>query len=385
VRAFGCPRCGQLVYFENVECLRCGAGLGFDPEVREMVRVANDRDGDGAGTDAEAEAASVLAPDYRCANRFLAGCNWVLSRPEAGARCRSCRLTRTRPSDADLARETHATDRFVRAEAAKRRLVFQLLELGLPLVSRLEDPKLGLAFDFLVKKADPITIGHADGVITIDLAESDDAYRERMRVQLGEPYRTMLGHLRHEVGHYYWQILVSGEPEVLAGFRSLFGDERADYQQALECHYAGGPQSGWADDHVSVYAAAHPWEDWAETWAHYLHIRDTLQTAASHGVIVTGPHFQNQPAGVPGDPQHDPSLRATPKIEAQDDFDEILADWLPLTYALNAINRSMGKDDLYPFVLSPTVIEKLRFVHHRVLEERADPTIAGDSGEQVVA
>jgi hypothetical protein len=210
-------------------------------------------------------------------------------------------------------------------------------------------------------------IGHADGVITIDLAESDDAYRERMRVQLGEPYRTMLGHLRHEVGHYYWQILVSENADVLEPFRRLFGDERADYQQALERHYDQGPTSGWAQEHVSVYAAAHPWEDWAETWAHYLHIRDTLQTAASHGVVVTGPLFQTKPPGVPAGLQPDPSLRAAPTTDAQENFDEILGDWLPVTYAQNAINRSMGRDDLYPFVLSPKVVEKLRFVHDRVL------------------
>ncbi|MDQ6945437.1 MAG: putative zinc-binding metallopeptidase, partial [Actinomycetota bacterium] len=197
------------------------------------------------------------------------------------------------------------------------------------------------------------------------LAESDDAYRERMRAQLSEPYRTMLGHLRHEVGHYYWQVVVSGDDEVLGGFRRLFGDERADYQQALQRHYQGGPSPGWAEDHVSAYAAAHPWEDWAETWAHYLHIRDTLQTAASHGVIVTGPRFESEPV----DPRLEPSLMAAPALDLPDHLDEVLAEWFPLTYALNAINRSMGKDDLYPFVLSPKVIEKLRFVHRQVLAQ----------------
>jgi hypothetical protein len=260
--------------------------------------------------------------------------------------------------------------RFVRAEAAKRRLVFQLRELRLPIVSRHDDPACGLAFDLLVKQAAPITIGHADGVITIDLAESDDAYREQMRAELGEPYRTMLGHLRHEVGHYLWQALVSRRADVLAGFRRLFGDDRADYQQALKRHYEDGPPPGWADDHVSAYATAHPWEDWAETWAHYLHIRDTLQTAASHGVIVAGPRFQANMAGR----KLEPSLVAAPSLASQASFDDILADWLPLTYALNAINRSMGKDDLYPFVLSPKTIEKLRFAHLQVPQEGPGPS-----------
>jgi hypothetical protein len=354
MKAFACPGCGQLVFFENVQCLRCRAGLGFDPERRQMVLVADTSDG-GEG----------LSPAYRCANQELAACNWVLSHPDPGALCRSCRLTRTRPSDVDLD-DTHLAEMFVRAEAAKRRLVFQLLELDLPLVSRDEDPESGLGFDFLVNKGEPITIGHADGVITIDLAESDDSYRERLRAQLDEPYRTMLGHLRHEAGHYYWDVLVAGHDAVLDRFRRLFGAEGADYQKALKRHYHEGPPPGWADDHVSAYAAAHPWEDWAETWAHYLHIGDTLQTAASHGVLVTGPRFRSTPADPQADKRLEPSLMASPTLDPQSDFDDILADWLPLTYALNAINRSMGKEDLYPFILSPTVVEKLRFVHQQV-------------------
>jgi hypothetical protein len=343
------------VFFENVECLRCATALGLDADRLEMVE---------------------LDDFQRCANQVLAGCNWVVPgpgrpwRPQAGSDgaglCLSCQLTRTRPADSDLGPNGVVAERFVRAEAAKRRLVFQLLELKLVIVSHREDPE-GLAFDFLVRKDEPILIGHADGVITIDLAESDDSYRERMRAELGEPYRTVLGHLRHEVGHYYWQVLVAEEMDLLAGFRALFGDERADYMEALQRHYDDGPRQGWAEVQVSAYATAHPWEDWAETWAHYLHIRDTLQTAASHGVIVTGPRFQASTGASAGDRPLESSLMAAPDLKEQRSFDDILADWLPLTYALNAINRSMGDDDLYPFVLSPKVIEKLRFVHERVL------------------
>jgi hypothetical protein len=339
VRAFACPRCGQLVFFENDECLRCHASLGYDDQRATMVLVGPGQEG------------------RRCGNRKLANCNWLVpERAAAGRRCTSCRLTRTRPSDADFTDDPKVAARFVRAEAAKRRLVFQLLDLHLPLGS-----ENNLAFDFLVRKEAPVTIGHADGVITLDLAESDDAYRERMRAELDEPYRTMVGHLRHEVGHYFWEVLVEPNADVNEDFRSLFGDERADYQDALRRHYNDGPPPGWADDHVSAYAAAHPWEDWAETWAHYLHIRDTLQTAASYGVIVTGPRSQ---AGM-FDPELEPHLMAVPR-DTPDSLDEILGEWLPLTYALNAINRSMGKDDLYPFVLSPRVIEKLRFVDAQI-------------------
>ncbi|MDQ1428308.1 MAG: hypothetical protein QOK39_1784 [Acidimicrobiaceae bacterium] len=340
MRAFACPRCGQLVFFENDQCLRCHAALGYDSELGTMVLVGPDHE------------------TRRCGNRKLANCNWLLPEPAgAGTLCTSCRLTRTRPSDADFTDDPKVAARFVRAEAAKRRLVFQLLELEL-LKNPVDKP---LAFDFLVRKARPITIGHAEGVITLDLAESDDAYRERMRAELDEPYRTMLGHLRHEVGHYFWEVLVEPNAGVQEQFRSLFGDERADYQDALRRHYNDGPPPVWANDHVSAYAAAHPWEDWAETWAHYLHIRDTLQTAASYGVIVTGPKSET---GL-FDPKLEPYLMAAPRDDA-DSADDIAGEWLPLIYALNAINRSMGKEDLYPFVLCPRVIEKLRFVDAQI-------------------
>ena len=311
--------------------MRCGTGLGFCPARGEIVAVASQEPG---------------AP-VRCANRVLAQCNWLVETD--GELCASCVLTRTRPNDADLAGGP-VTQAFVVAEAAKRRLLFQLLELGLPGVSAAGPVDGGPVFELLTGVGEPITTGHLEGLITVDLAESDDVHRERMRRELGEPYRTVLGHLRHEIGHYYWAPLVAGAEN---DSRALFGDERADYRAALDRHYEQGPPFGWAERHVSAYATAHPWEDWAETFAHYLHIRDALQTAAAFGLLVTAPSL-------------DPRLMAAPSVLRQDDFDEIIGDWLPLTYALNAVNRSVGKDDLYPFVLSPPVIDKLAFVHARV-------------------
>jgi hypothetical protein len=321
VRSFRCPRCRQLVFFENSACLRCGLRLGYDPVAGRLV-AAEGR--------------------TRCANAELAACNWIAPRP--GALCLSCRLTRTRPADDD----PEALAAFAETEGAKRRLVAQLLELGLPLQSWADRPG-GLAYDLLSSRDEPVVIGHQDGVITIDLAESDDPHRERVRQEMGEPYRTMLGHLRHETGHYYWTVLVEGTPH-LDRFRALFGDERADYAAAVDRHYAEGPPPNWADAHVSAYATMHPWEDWAETFAHYLHIRDTLQTAAAYGIRVDAA---------------DATLSAAPaEVDADaEPFDAVLAEWLPLTYALNAVNRSMGRDDLYPFVLSPPVVEKLSWVH----------------------
>jgi hypothetical protein len=312
-----------LVFFENSACLRCGAALGFDA----------------------ASLSLVLAGDAkRCANASVAECNWLV--PDRQPRCRSCRLTRTRPNDSDPA----GLVGFARAEAAKRRLVFQLLDLGLPVGD--DEP----AFDLVSSGPAGVITGHRQGLITLNLDESDDAHRERVRSELGEPYRTVLGHFRHEIGHYYWEHLVPGTGS-LTEWRELFGDEGSDYESALQRHYATGPPPAWEERHVSAYAAAHPWEDWAESFAHYLHIRDTLQTAGAFGLIVTGPE-----AAV-----LDPTYMASPAAGSEGlSLVEIVDQWLPLTYALNAINRSMGNEDLYPFVLAPTVIDKLAFVHARM-------------------
>ena len=316
MRSFACSTCGQLVFFENTACLRCSSELGFDWERREVLTL------DGAAA--------------RCANLGAAGCNWLVARE--GELCASCRLTRTRPADDDR----EALEQFRVAEAAKRWLLFELGELGLPVQSWRERDG-GLAFELLSSEHAPVTTGHADGVITLDVAESDDAHREALREQLGEPYRTVLGHFRHEVGHYYWPLLVA-EGSTRERCRELFGDEREDYGAALDRHYETGPPPDWAQRFVSAYATMHPWEDWAETFAHYLHIWDTLQTAGAYGVRVGA---------------------AAPAPDAEG-FRALMDDWLPLTYALNALSRSMGRDDLYPFVLPAPVVEKLAFVHERV-------------------
>jgi len=325
MRAFTCPVCSQLVFFENSACLRCGSALAFDPEVRELVAL----DPDGGRP--------------RCANAALAGCNWLA--PAPGALCRSCALTRTRPSDDD----TEGLEDFAHAEAAKRRLLFELGEHGLP-VEGWRERDGGLAFELLSSNASTVTTGHARGVITLDLAEADAAHRETMREQLGEPYRTVLGHFRHEIGHYYWPLLVESDPELLGEYRALFGDEREDYGAALERHYAQGPPPDWAKRHVSAYAASHPWEDWAETWAHFLHITDALQTAAAYGLHT--------------------ALSAPDAAHA--DIEEALQHWLPLAIAMNQMNRSMGKDDLYPFVITQGVTDKLAFVQRAVRAATAD-------------
>lgn len=265
-----------------------------------------------------------------CANLNVSGCTW-LARLEGGL-CFSCELTRTRPNDDDAVGMLE----FRRAEEAKRHLVIELDALGFPIRRKEEDPEQGLCFVLLSSVEENVVIGHGDGVITIDLAESDDAYREKVRATLAEPYRTMLGHFRHEVGHYYeWQLVVC---DLIEQAQALFGDESKDYQAEIERHYAQGPSEGWAADFISTYATMHPFEDFAETWAHFLHISDTLDTASEFGLTSVSPSAFS-------------SFR-----------DLVNGVWVPLSAALNQINRSMGKDDLYPFVILPGVLDKLDFV-----------------------
>jgi hypothetical protein len=339
VDVFRCPTCDQVVFFHNTACLRCGTALAFEPGALTIV---------------------VDDPDRWCDARDVARCNW-LTEPGRPL-CPSCRLTRTRPADGDV----EALAQLAVAEAAKRRLLFVLRWLGLPVEERDEDRGTGLAFDLLASSDEPVTTGHAAGVITLDLAESDVAHRERVRSDMGEPYRTLLGHFRHEVGHHYFGVLVGAAD--LDEARALFGDETDDYGAALERHYRDGAPDGWEDEHVSAYATMHPAEDWAETFAHYLHIRATLQTAAAYGLKADGPAYLHEV----GEP-----LAADPSALDPSSIEGIVGTWLPLSYALNAVSRSMGVADLYPFVLPPPVIAKLGFVHRLV---QASSAGGGPSG-----
>jgi hypothetical protein len=325
MRDFICPNCGQHLAFENSLCLSCRRPLGFSLDDTALLVIASGEDSEQTGF--------VDADKYQlCANMHLAECNWLVAKGAIDRLCTSCALTRTRPNDSD----TKALPAFASAEKAKRRLIAELSELKLPID--------GLAFDLLSSEQQTVVTGHQNGVITLDLAEGDDVHREQLRIEMDEPYRTLLGHFRHEVGHYYYYRLVSASQDYVRQFRELFGDADADYQAALDRHYQQGAPPGWQENYVSSYATMHPAEDWAETFAHYLHIRDTLDTAAAYGFAPAGATFERRVLGPSG-------------------FDKIIGMWLPLAWTLNMINRSMGKPDLYPFVLPPAVLEKMRFIH----------------------
>lgn len=291
---------------------------------------------------------------YRLCRNYAsyAVCNWAIPEHDSNEYCPSCRLTETIPALADSA----ALEAWRRLEVAKRRLVYTLIQLGLPLESRAEQPSTGLAFAFMNDGAngERVLTGHCDGLVTINVKEADSPLREQTRERLGERYRTLLGHFRHESGHYYWDRLLKASA-ALTEFRQLFGDDQADYEEAVKRHYAS-PCSNWADAFISSYATMHPWEDWAETWAHYLHMVDTLETAQSYGLAL-------QPTPLGGAFSEPVSARRVHFNE----FRDLVDAWVPLTVALNSLNRSMGLPDMYPFVLAEPVIDKLRFVH-RVVE-----------------
>lgn len=350
MKIFQCQACDQPISFESTACESCGRKLGYVSDVNEVS--ALEPSGDFW------HAYANPARKYKfCANASYDACNWLIPEGSYDRYCTACRHNHVVP---DLSVAWNLT-RWRQIEAAKHRLFYSLMRLNLPLMTRDENPVTGLAFDFLVDPAEtyrvgpPVLTGHQSGLITLNIAEADDVERERRRMLFGEYYRTLLGHFRHEIGHYFWNALVRFD-QSLWTFRDLFGDERANYAAALQRHYAHGAPPDWEESFVSAYATAHPWEDFAETWAHYLHIVDTVETASTFELHVRPRlrHGRGEPVIIDYDPYQ------------ISDFGRLVEAWLPLTYAVNSLSRSMGQQALYPFTLTPAVIAKLSFVHERI-------------------
>ncbi|CAG4924350.1 zinc-binding metallopeptidase family protein [Paraburkholderia gardini] len=353
MKTFHCNRCSQFVFFENVLCERCNALLGYVPELTEIS--AFEDAGDGQWRSLHPRAGRTL---YRQCHNFAVEkvCNWMIPAGSPDTLCAACQLTHTIP---DLSAPDNRLYWF-RLETAKRRLLYTLASLGLTVESRQSNPDHGLAFEFLEDGGDGkrVMTGHDNGLITLNIAEADDAHRERVRSAMGEPYRTLLGHFRHESGHYFFDRLIEGTRWV-EPYRELFGDERADYGEALGAYYRNGPPADWSNAYISAYATMHPWEDWSETWGHYLLIVDALDTAASYGLAL-----------LPDSPD-EPTLKDTTPVEDAS-FDNLVKRWFPLTNVLNSLNRSVGVADGYPFALATPVIDKLRFVHRVIASHVAN-------------
>ena len=351
MKLFSCPTCQQTLHFENSRCTKCDHQLAFLPDrgvLTAVEPVPASSDGLFIALGPVAKQAS-----YRlCGNQLDHGaCNWAVPKSEGDHQrfCRACRLNQVIPNLA----QPGAKEAWIKLEQNKRRLLYTLLALRLPLESRTEQNPHGLAFAFKqdVPGEEKVFIAHDRGLITINIAEADSPFREKTRIELGESYRTLLGHFRHEIGHYYWDRLVADSPR-LDAFRALFGDERASYEEAVARHYKNGAPTDWRARFVSSYASMHPWEDWAESWAHYLHMVDTLETARNFGLAL-------RPTTAAADHQ---LAVGTGQLDF-DDFDDLSGGWVPLTVALNSLNRSMGLPDPYPFVVPEPALLKIRFVH----------------------
>jgi len=354
MKIFNCEICSQTLFFENVICESCSTGLGYIPEQHMLSAIEPSTCGHWSTT-AKAKKKKAL---YKYCSNFEHGvCNWLLPKDSDSEHCIACELNRYIPN---MKSEKHKEE-WRQLEFAKHRLVYSLLRLKLPLSAKSEENETGLSFDFITENdevpEDAATMtGHAAGQVTIKVEEADPVEREQMRVDMNEPYRALIGHFRHEVGHYYWDHLIAPFPKKQKAFIKLFGDESLDYQQALKDHYAKGENEEWKQSHVSSYAASHPWEDWAETWAHYFHIIDALETAYTFGLSITPPK----------DPSGKMSMTADVDPYKHNDFEDSLERCLVLSFAVNSLNRSMGQPDLYPFILTAPVKEKLLFIHKTI-------------------
>lgn len=352
MKLFQCQGCGATVHFENSVCVSCGRALGYAPDQGVMAAL-EPADAPASGRRLLGQAGAPQRRYFFCANADQGVCNWLVPEQDGNQLCQSCRHNHLAP-DLGVAGNV---ERWARLEQAKRQLFYSLLLWGLPTPVVGEGASEPLIFDLLGdvqtdKGVKRILTGHDFGRITLNIAEADDDVREQRRVAMGEPYRTLLGHFRHEIGHYYWDVLVRDGGR-LDDCRALFGDDRADYGEALQAHYANGAPPDWSNGFISAYATSHPWEDFAESWAHYMHIIDTLETAGAYGVSLRPRDVadDNLATRVDFDAYHSGSI------------DEILDAWTAVSLAINSMTRSLGQADAYPFVLSQAVVGKLSFIH----------------------
>ena len=327
-------QCGQLVFSQNTHCFNCDRVLGFDPFSRQMVSLETASDGQLQDTQGNVW--------QRCANRIHHSvCNGLVSAEVAttgSSLCECCALNRTIP----VTKRAENKRRWHKMEFAKRRMIAGLSALGLDVRCPAGNYSATLRFDFMEdKRSHPdvletfVSTGHKDGVITINLIEADEVKRVAARENMGERYRTLLGHMRHEVGHFFYTYLVAD----LNAFTALFGDPTVDYSVALQTYYDNGPAADWGNNYISAYATSHPWEDWAESFAHYLHMQDAMATASERGFI---PDYSEQPIAVQ------------------------IQQWTEFSVNLNEVGRSLGLGDSYPFVIAPHVADKLAFVHDSI-------------------
>lgn len=353
---FTCDNCNNVVFFDNRQCVQCKFKLAYEPVHMKMRAIAPALEGSWQFVTGDETGAQL------CANASFDVCNWLVDASGNQDFCVSCRHNRLVPSVSTAEGLNH----WRKIGRAQQHLFYSLLRWNLPHPDRSEDPAGGLVFDFLEDQhlpngtIVPAMSGHDEGLISIRAAEADDATREEARQSVHELYRTLLGHLRHESGHFIWNKLVRDGND-LENCRSVFGDERANYENALQQHYANGPRPDWQESFVSAYASSPPWEDFAECFAHYTHIVDSLETARAFGIAAKPPQPVATAAVIDFDPYQ------------ADSAEQLVSTWVPLSIAINSIQRSMGQLNSYPFILSPPVVGKLEYLHQLIQRQANQP------------
>lgn len=343
MRLFSCKHCNNTLYFENSICLSCRNPIGFDSQQLRMLTIQKNKT-DAFYTDIQSK------KTYKyCQNANEATCNWLIPASSISNFCVACELNRTIPP----LTTTQNRERWHKIEIAKHRLVYSLLKLELPIKKKINNSVEGIAFDFTADHhTKSVMTGHQSGLITINIKEADEAERAKHKYDLNEKYRTLLGHFRHEIGHYYWDLLIKNNPKQLKKFRELFGNETMNYEQSLRNYYSN-PNKNTSNHYISIYATSHPWEDWAESWAHYMHLMDTVETAFNFGIQLDTESLSARNITAP---------KISNPYEIKK-FIDIFNMWVPLGFAVNGLSRSMGHPEFYPFVISEEIIEKLSFIH----------------------
>lgn len=344
MRRFSCF-CGASVGFEHTQCNLCGARLAYDVNKQRMRSLSEFGDQWRCLDNSELRNFCVNGNQYGV-------CNW-LAEPECEhGFCFACGFNRTIPNQSLAGNQ----QRWHVLERAKKRLFVTLLQLDLPLQNGWRAPDKGLLLDFIEdQRSQPdhypetfVSTGYAAGVITINTLEADDIQRMAVRRAMNEPYRTVLGHMRHESGHYYWGWVLQ-HADLVKEVERLFGNMQGHYDEAIDAYYKNGAKANWQNRYISAYASAHPVEDWAETWGHYLHIYDALDTAYAHGQI----------SQCPGE------LTMAQRLQ----------HWCDISVVLNELNRSIGLDDAYPFLIGPVVQDKLALIDKVVVALRQTPQL----------
>lgn len=359
MKNFSCG-CGATVYFESNHCVACKSELGWCLScntLRSIAADANDQYHCGEPT-----CGKPLSKCHNYATEQV--CNRCVETEAIGEGqilCNYCKYNETIP---DLSIKGNR-EKWHRIELAKRRLLYTLDLLGLPYGTAAENFPVPLSFDFKgdatqkrtlwfnMNKVEQVYTGHASGKVTINIREADNVERERARMSFGEAHRTIIGHFRHEMGHYFWDVLVKNQCE--AECVAVFGDHfDPDYGTALEIYYQNGAKENWKKNYISGYATMHPWEDFAESFATYLDMISVLDIAF-----------------------HADELYAVEPTQAS--FADISKHYSKLGLLLNEMNRAMGLLDLVPEVHTAGILKKVEFIHDLLSNAASYPRQAADS------